>query len=518
MAYHSHHMRKVGEQFETALSEAIEHAMRLGLVDRQQTHRQVRWVSSVHPEKDMSSREATPKYRRSNLENPVQFLQAVRAIVENEDNGATGAFVEIGPHPALKGPLGRIIKSCGANFSYTPSLRRGEDSLTSLLHLAGTLFCLNAPINMALVNSIDEADSSGDLTLVHGCTSSDLPPYQHTYGPIRYFESRASREFRFRRFARHDLIGSKMPGTAGLKPQWRNVLRVKDLPWLKDHCVMSEIVFPAACYVAMAIEVASQSQQYSDTTHSIGGFTLRDVVFRSMLRLPDDDYGVEVMTTLDLDSGSWMGFTISSVAKDTDKWSEHCSGLIKIETRNIATQAAGEPSVALDARTLSPTSWYKNSEQIGLRYGPAFQGLRSIQADPIRGIAIAQVSMNTTAADQETGTNYVIHPGSLDSAFQLALIACYSKQADPAQFAYLPTHIDVMYLSSYVLGPVGNATAQGELRGLRGAYATLQMQNDLGDVIVHIQQLRCTVHGAPGKKMLRWLAEVVIPRSLQQRG
>ncbi|KAI0199499.1 polyketide synthase [Astrocystis sublimbata] len=488
VAYHSHHMRKVGDRFEAMLLGELDHVAKLGLADRRYTDQQVCWVSSVHPAKKMVDRTITANYWRLNLENPVQFLDAVQGAIEQAESGEIQAFVELGPHPALKGPLNHIFKTYGTNISYVPSLKRGEDSQRSMLHLAGKLYCLNAPINMALVNFIDEIDGEGDLTLVHGCTSSELPPYQHLYGPIQYYENRPSREYRTRKFTKHELVGSKVPGNAKLKPQWRNILRLKNLPWLDGHRVMSDMIFPAACYVSMAIEVASQTSLEFETTRVARGFSLRNVQFYSMLRVPEDDFGVEVITTLDLYNGSWMGFTISSVVKDSDKWSEHCSGLIRVETDERPAEAF---HIAMDARTVSPQACYKMFAGVGLKYGPAFQGLRSIQTDPARGLAVAEVALDATG-DTGRPSEYAMHLGSLDSTFQLALVACYG--GDSFHSAYLPTRIDEMYLKSHIPDRSRRVTAQGELRGLRGAYATLRMHNDASDILMSINQLCYTRH------------------------
>ncbi len=105
----------------------------------------------------------------------------------------------------------------------------------SVLQLAGTLFGLNAEIDLAAVNAVDDGVHEGKASLAHGSTAVDLPTYQYTYGSLSYYESRASKEYRLRKIVRHDLIGSKVPGTGKFQPQWRNVLRVKDLPWLSDH-------------------------------------------------------------------------------------------------------------------------------------------------------------------------------------------------------------------------------------------------------------------------------------------
>lgn len=230
-AYHSHHMISVGREYFEILADGIKHIQKLGLADAEQRYQHVFWASSVTPSKSTADFNNPASYWRANLESPVLFSEAVARLVDME-HVPIHALVEIGPHPALKGPLEQILKAGGKTVAYASTLKRQEDGRMSVLQLAGTLFSLNATIDLAAVNAIDAIDGTG---LIHGCTSIDLPPYQYTYGGLNYHESRASKEYRYRSVLRHDLLGSKVAGTAKLRPQWRNILRMKDVPWLSDH-------------------------------------------------------------------------------------------------------------------------------------------------------------------------------------------------------------------------------------------------------------------------------------------
>ena len=147
-------------------------------------------------------RHTQQEYWRANLESPVLFSEAVASLVDTEDL-PIHALVEIGPHPALKGPLEQISKAAGKTVAYASTLKRQEDGRMSTLKLAGNLFSLNVTLDLAAVNAVDEIDGTG---LEHGCTSIDLPLYQHTYGGLNYHESRASKEHLLRSVLRHDLV------------------------------------------------------------------------------------------------------------------------------------------------------------------------------------------------------------------------------------------------------------------------------------------------------------------------
>jgi acyl transferase domain-containing protein len=235
-AYHSHHMISLGHDYIQMLQQNQKHR----LTNEQQRYQHVPWMSSVTPSKSTNDLDDTAAYWRANLESPVRFSEAVANLVGMEDV-PIHAVVEIGPHPALKSPLEQTLKTEGTIVAYCSTLKRQEDGRVSMLQLAGTLFGLNATLDLAAVNAVDKINGAGRE---HGCTAIDLPPYQYTYGGLNYHESRASKEYRYRSIPRHDLLGSKVVGNAKLRPQWRNMLRMKDVPWLGDHRLVSgELLF-----------------------------------------------------------------------------------------------------------------------------------------------------------------------------------------------------------------------------------------------------------------------------------
>ena len=99
----------------------------------------------------------------------------------------------------------------------------------------------------------------------------------------------------------------------------------------------SDIVYPAAAYLAMAVEAIHQSDQ------SLGSldmeeksekrcFMLRDIFFTKALVLQDAGVEHRIMLTLNPRPGAkavWHEFRISSQIDDV--WNEHCHGLVSLE-------------------------------------------------------------------------------------------------------------------------------------------------------------------------------------------
>ncbi|KAI1773027.1 beta-ketoacyl synthase domain-containing protein [Hypoxylon cercidicola] len=503
-AYHSHHMIPIGHEYIEMLAKQIEYVQDSGLAFEQERYHNVLWVSSVTPGKSTGEFDNPAAYWRANLESPVLFSDAVASLVNREDV-PIHALVEIGPHPALKSPVEQILKAGDKAVAYASTLKRQEDGLRSMLQLAGTLFRLNATIDLAAVNAVDEVDGTG---LKHGCTCTSLPPYRYTYGELNYYESRASKEYRYRSVLKHDLLGSKVVGNAKLRPQWRNILRMKDVPWLGDHRLVPDAVLPGAAYIAMAVEAASRTYEDFHEPLEIKGFHLSDVVIKRSLVIPEDDYGVEVLTSMELvdvaaaRSPAWATFSISSVGRETDEWIEHSTGRVKVEVE-AANEDDVEHQVTPHApRDVDARAWYKKFLDIGLGYGPAFQPLSSVRTDPASSLAVATVALHPTTI-KGGESRYALHPASLDGAIQLGLIACHAGQPDEASTAFVPVQISRMYLANGTTEDTCTAVAHGERRGVRGAYLDLRMLGPHGEVLLNVDTLRCTSYSSQAKPVDR---------------
>ncbi len=497
-AYHSHHMLPLGRDYDTMLSEGLAHVRKF---DNRERYAQVPWMSSVTPNKEPSEADlAGPAYWRANLESPVHFSDAIENLA-NSDRAQV--VVEIGPHPALKSPIEQILKKADkSSIAYGSTMKRQQDGREAMLQLAGTLFCLNTDVDVVAANAIDSAAGG----LEHGSVAIDLPKYQYAYGPIAYHESRQSKEYRYRKVIRHDLLGSKVAGNAKLRPQWRNILRIKDVPWLVDHRLLPDVVFPAAGYIAIAVEAASRiHHEFPAPVPRIAGYSLRNVSIKSSLRIPEDDYGVEVMTSMELvdvataQSPAWATFSISSVTRESEEWTEHCTGLVRVERAESEPSASSTSRLNMTspaARAADASPWYKRFAAIGLGYGATFRPLSEIRADQQNKNQVsAKVLLKTTAGTIKGGeSSYVLHPASLDGVIQLGLIACHGGRADEANTAFVPVHFSQLYLSASIPQDLESATAvaHGERRGLRNAYLDFAMKGPDGRELLQVEALRCT--------------------------
>ncbi|KAL8671106.1 MAG: hypothetical protein Q9168_004388 [Polycauliona sp. 1 TL-2023] len=407
-AYHSHHMKSVEGKYRTLLGKG-NHA-------RQPA---VPIYSSVTGKVLSNGETLSTSYWVQNLTSPVLFLGAVNAALD--DIKAPMVFLELGAHAALAGPIRQILRQRSIDAHYVSTLVRNQDGLKSMLTAAGELWIRNATINLGQVNP------SGHLL-------TDLPTYAWNYENEYWYESRLSKESRQRRFAHHDILGSRVVESSDLDPVWRNVLRLDQVPWIEEHRIGGNVLFPAAGYIAMAGEAIRQLESGVD-------YTVRAVTFMSALII-NEGHPVEMQThlkkgqlTTSLNS-EWYDFSIASLNEGS--WIKHCVGQVK--PGPIFTTPA--PNIETLARHVPSRVWYRAMARVGLGYGPKFQGLQEISADVREQRAIA--TLNGTLEDRESA--YQLHPITIDSAFQLASCAAYKGVGRWLTKLLVPTYMEELYV------------------------------------------------------------------------
>lgn len=251
----------------------------------------------------------------------------------------------------------------------------------------------------------------------------------------------------------------------------------------------------------MAVEAASRIHDEFPNPVKVKGFSLRDVSIKKSLVIPEDDYGVEVLTSLELvdtattQSPTWATFSISSVSRETNEWTEHSTGRVKIVIE--ATEDEGDVEHGrIDApsapRAVDVKAWYKKFVDIGLGYGPVFQPLSDVRVNPASNLAVATVHLQPGIGVMKgTESRYAVHPASLDGAIQLGLVACHGGRPSEATTAFVPVQFHSLYIDSSLTsaGETCTIVACGQRRGIRSAHLDLQFLSANGKLLLNVNSL-----------------------------
>lgn len=501
-AFHSHHMVPLAPGFESALSKTA--GFTSGAA-------QVRMVSSVTA-RDSSARAMDAAYWAANMTGVVRFADALTGILfdENDESGVD-ILLEIGAHPALKGPSLDVVKSAGLELPYVGSLTRDKPAFESLLACAGELHGLGYDVDLAAANSQHSLLSHGDKVEKHtiGQIIRDLPAYAWDHG-THWAETRVIRQHRLRQ-SRHTLLGAVVPGSVDTHPLWRNYIKLSEIPWLTEHVVQGKTIFPGAGYISMALEaVASVST-------GARGFQLRDVSFKSALVLTEKDPGTEILlelqplaTSAKSTSKSWYIFSISTY-DDRENLVEHCRGEVLAEDESQAP--AGSWSAASLAETRLSTDrrkpsnlHYKQLRSVGLDYGENFRLLtQQIESGP--AFSLANLTFDPSKVVAYYADQCIIHPTTLDSAFHAIFTAIETRTGKPISESYVPTFIRSARFSGSLLELKKSEQAKDlvvhcntDMPGTRVAYNTLDILDSNAvdgqhEVLVQLSGLEVTALG-----------------------
>lgn len=473
VAYHSPAMNDIAREYLERLSNINEESPRdvLG--------RTTKMISTVTGEPISPSLVSSAQYWVDNLVSPVRFVDAVQLMakvqwntrfkLDTQNLRPVYDVIEIGPHATLRRPIIDTLKqnnnAPGEEIRYSSILNRMKPNIQTSLEVIGRLFTYGYPVNIAAANATGGAQQMPPFLV-------NTPEYPFDESQHYWSESRLSRDFRLRGGGTVEgILGVRASDWNPLEPRWRKFVSIEDMPWVGDHMVCFQFsvqssftdhiirltsmrqvteapLFPAAgmIVIALAAVQASSEIQHSGLQPSaqISGFHikeasfLRPIIVRSRVELLTqirplrNNHGkyskgceVQIFTYIQTDeaeSGTWTeSFRAEIQTQYVSDNTKVDGGLeARLKTRNmreefrIAKQNCTE-SVSKDA-------FYAYHAAHGLRYGPSFQLVHDLCWDTGR---TAMGSVYDALADRPTGA--LVHPATLDAAFQICMTAACSK-------------------------------------------------------------------------------------------
>jgi acyl transferase domain-containing protein len=326
-AYHSQHMKPIAEPYRKALATALAGADTDNKLD-------VIFSSPVTGGRITNGKQlATADHWVASLLQPVEFVNAFTDMVIGgvTDSGASNVdiILEVGPHTALGGPVKELLAQPafqGISLPYMGCLVRNENARDCMLAAGLDLLRKGYPVLLPQLRGSTEGDNASPRVL------TDLPPYPWNHAIAHWNESRLSKAYRQRDRAPHHLLGLPVPGANPEAATWRQIVRLSESPWLRDHVVQGNVLYPGAGFVCLAIEAMKQLAEGVDSETAPSGFKLQDVEIHQALLVPDNANGIEVQTVLrrvnDKSIGlqGWREFEVLSVLAD-NRWTQHAKGV-----------------------------------------------------------------------------------------------------------------------------------------------------------------------------------------------
>ena len=456
-AYHSPHIQVIADQYLNSIQSFQP------LLD---SANNVKMFSSVTGNLIESS-ELTPRYWLRNMVSQVDFLGALQSLIRHSPGEKRStkpfvdALVELGPHSALQGPIKQTLENENfklAEFTCMSALQRGKDACSTTLNVAGRLFQLGYPVKVAVANN-DENFNGKDGFLV------DIPPFAWNRNNKYWAESQVSRNYRFRKAPRTDLLGALIPQSNSIEPLFRNIMKLNEIPWVEHHKVQGTILYPAAGMLVMAIEAAAQT---ADPTRVVEGYEVQDVLIGKAIVIPPDDIGTETMLSLrpwrhgsqDLAS-NWDEFRIFS--RRAESWELNCSGLVRPKyesprNENFANEdedvanAQRQRFHAIESecyRHVDAETHYDNLATIGLCFSGPFKSIVDVHRGNFKSRCDVKIPDTKSLMPHNFEFPHIIHPSTLDCIIQIGLAGATLAEED-LTMALIPTFVGRLFVSAKI--------------------------------------------------------------------
>ncbi|KAF6813194.1 beta-ketoacyl synthase domain-containing protein [Colletotrichum sojae] len=470
-AYHSFHMQPCAEPYVKALQESACDAIKSDVPEPSTI-----WISSVSAGHRMRWQDVTADYWKDNLLSPVLFSTAVDHVMRNQR--PVDLTIEVGCHPALKGPCLKTIEHCAEpgtpELPYVGCMRRGADDIEAL---AGTFGYMWERFGSASVD-LPGLDKILPQAPVNNLTKA-LPLYPFDRSKSYWLDTRRTRFFlRGGEAKPHPLLGRLTADSTPISPRWHNSLRAGDISWLDGHQLQRQTVFPGAGYVVMVAEAAL----HVAAARPVRLLEISDVEIFKAVTFDDENSLVELNISLEVNQALPTAqhvtarFRIDCCLARENAMSASTSGNL------VITLGPGGPD-ALPAghaepphmTNISVDAFYNELAAVGYGYNSEFRGIASMRRADFK--ARGAMRLPPPGSDDDL----VLHPATLDNAFQ-TLMAAVSAPGDGFMRSLLvPTSIGRIAINPWLCS---EAQRSGEEVSYHAASSTGKMGSVSGDIEV----------------------------------
>jgi len=346
----------------------------------------------------VSGMELDAAYWWGNIRKQVRFHEGISNLINNGFN----AFLEIGPHPVLGHSIKEIAFTKQVEIHKFHSFLYGDvDELHTIYSSLASLYTKGYDLNWS-----EFIPSGGKLV--------SLPNYP--WQKQRYWkETVAARQDRFG-LSGHIFLNNKIPAP---QPTWSVDLNSNLLPFINDHRVFGEVVFPGTGFYEAALAI------YTNI------FKSENVIF--------SDFKIHKMLFIEQDRNQYLSsqfnpkdnrfYLYRYFSDDENEWELIAEG--KLET---ISSKANQPIVELEAlksrlgNKISAEHVYPSLIKRGLLFGESFQSIKHYFL--AENEALLRVEMDPIQFDDHN--KYFIHPGLLDAAGHASLLLV------PGNYPYVP--------------------------------------------------------------------------------
>jgi acyl transferase domain-containing protein/acyl carrier protein len=268
----------------------------------------------------------------------------------------------------------------------------------------------------------------------------------------------------------HPLLGRHLPlAIHSREIVFESRISLEDLPYLRDHRLFEQVIFPGAAYVEMAVAAGVEILKSAS-------ISLENVAFDQPLLLsPEQPKTLQlILNPIGSETYSFEICSLDHPLTQPLSWRVHVTGKIKKKEENAHKVPLAPPSV--QEQSIDPTQFYQQAETWGIVFGPSFQSLSRATVTPDE--SQAQISLPPLISRAEAA-GYYLHPVLLDGTFQLSSLLwthpTFSSEPKDPPALYLPVGIEQMHIN-------GQAGEQWWARAQARSWASPQQETFSSDL------------------------------------
>jgi acyl transferase domain-containing protein/NADPH:quinone reductase-like Zn-dependent oxidoreductase len=381
---------------------------------------QLPFYSSVDPTAAADTLSLDHEYWWRNMRNPVLFSQAIGRLAED----GYRTFIEVSPHPVLTVPVMQRLRHGSHEGLVLPTLKRGQGERGAMLLSMGRLFCSGATARW-------------DAVFPGANKPARLPPYgwsgEHYWhaadAGIVSAGGNGNRE--------HPMVEGTFRSALVPKAQHHDLaIDLNDQPFLRDHQVGGQVMFPATGYLEAALACAATGPGAASLEEA---FTVRDVEFTQALGLSEEIEQTAQIALHPRGRDLGFGFEVFSRranASSSAPWTGHASGTLN--TAPLSSAPTWPPLPEPNPTDLDSALHYASVQRRDVRYGADFQTIEQAwRLGP--GEVLARLG------DGLGDPKFHLDPTLLDGALQTLYLAIQSQSAADRD-RLLPARIQEIYV------------------------------------------------------------------------
>ena len=379
-------------------------------------------------------------YWWDNVRRAVHFKHGIETLLQKDFIN----FIEIGPHPVLGHSVKETATAAGKKVNLAASLNRKHPECQSMSESLARLYTLGFNPNWQRI-------------IPPGGNYIQIPTYPWQREKF-WAEPEASV---LDRLGNQGSIFFNNP-LPSPHPAWSVEVNDQFFPFLADHIVNEDIVFPGAAYVAAGLALCKQAGDNKI-------LVLHDMEFSNILKIEPDRLQ---FLSIDYHAEAQRYSIYSRFQEQGSDWSLNAAGKLLLSEFDDA-------AVPVDLGLLKsrfkhqddPEDMYRMLSDRGLKYGQHFRRVRELWTTDDEFLIRIDA--------EDTGGDYLLHPVILDACFHSVLTLV------PGRNPYVPVSIDkVMFYKA----PQQECWCHGTItnRTKSTIEATLVLTDEQGSVLAEL--------------------------------